>query len=697
MNKEKYIGESALNDKPGKKINFMIRDGSITTTKLADGSVYGDKILPASISSDKLAPDGILENNLSAEIRKKINNRFEVFGDLYNNPDEEDLSSERIDGKDVMKFADRAYIPQEFSGKGYKILRKNITPVSLAVTKIVVSSVPTSDGYLAFIINGVESHVDVVASTDTTTDKVASKIALKLTEAMAEYEVNLNSSTITLTRKFGGNVSTPASFSAVGTGASCIITDSTKIELRNIVTPVMMNQPNTIYEIRYDFDLNGETIEMKEGCTLKFEGGVIRNGVLKGKIVNNTLKPEWFGAKGDGVHDDTEAINICIGLLSHGEILFEGETYLTQGNHVITKSLTIKGKNSFKSNTIIKHIGTDFIFWAQAENLFVPCLFENLFFEGDKSNTTAAIIVSDAWGHSIRNCFFANIAKTNSSAIKVYNYKKWTENVIICDCQIRGSKYGIMFCKSNNESATNSFFRSKLNNISISKTVGNDALIILDNAYCYGSDWRDLTYWDEAGGGHNGIVLVNNSFLGGEVELWSDGYGGQETYTDLIMVNVKDGCMLNVKGICTYSQDKGYRNSNKNANKFLKIIHQQTSWRSENNLPLARFSGAYVLAGDTSTAKAGDILYSSLFLPPFSEYDIELRYSRFLRKISVITGDAHTLPIITEQGITHDDINIYPYNKGNQGSWVQDKGLAFYLYADKDITDLKWNLKITQK
>lgn len=46
------------------------------------------------------------------------------------------------------------------------------------------------------------------------------------------------------------------------------------------ITPVMMNQANTIYEIRYDFYLDGETIEMKEGCTLKFCGGSLKNGVV---------------------------------------------------------------------------------------------------------------------------------------------------------------------------------------------------------------------------------------------------------------------------------------------------------------------------------------------------------------------------------------------------------------------------------
>lgn len=65
---------------------------------------------------------------------------------------------------------------------------------------------------------------------------------------------------------------------------------------KNILTAVMINQPNTIYEIRYDFDLNGETIEIQEGCVLKFEGGSLANGNLKlqntklsGKIKLSTL------------------------------------------------------------------------------------------------------------------------------------------------------------------------------------------------------------------------------------------------------------------------------------------------------------------------------------------------------------------------------------------------------------------------
>lgn len=39
---------------------------------------------------------------------------------------------------------------------------------------------------------------------------------------------------------------------------------------------------NTVYEIRYDFDLNGAEIQIKEGCVLNFVGGSLSNGTLSG-------------------------------------------------------------------------------------------------------------------------------------------------------------------------------------------------------------------------------------------------------------------------------------------------------------------------------------------------------------------------------------------------------------------------------
>lgn len=51
---------------------------------------------------------------------------------------------------------------------------------------------------------------------------------------------------------------------------------------KNVLAQEMVSDANTIYEIRYDFDLNGATITVPDNCVLKFNGGSIDNGTLKG-------------------------------------------------------------------------------------------------------------------------------------------------------------------------------------------------------------------------------------------------------------------------------------------------------------------------------------------------------------------------------------------------------------------------------
>ena len=96
-------------------------------------------------------------------------------GTVNNLPDDEDLTTTGGD-MPVLKLADRAYNPSNFSGKGYRILRRNIV-----------------DG-------------------------------------------------------------------------------------KNVLTQEMVSQPDTVYEIRYDFDLNGAQITIPENCILKFDGGSLNNG-----------------------------------------------------------------------------------------------------------------------------------------------------------------------------------------------------------------------------------------------------------------------------------------------------------------------------------------------------------------------------------------------------------------------------------
>lgn len=54
------------------------------------------------------------------------------------------------------------------------------------------------------------------------------------------------------------------------------------VDGKNVLTQAMINKPNTIYEIRYDFDLNDQTITIPAGCVLDFNGGSFSNGIIVG-------------------------------------------------------------------------------------------------------------------------------------------------------------------------------------------------------------------------------------------------------------------------------------------------------------------------------------------------------------------------------------------------------------------------------
>ena len=123
--------------------------------------------------------DGTVEYRHLSESLKQLFNK----GNVINFPDEEDLTSDGV----TLSFKDREYQPENFSGLGRVILRKNIIKVG------------------------------------------------------EEY--------------------------------------------KNILTQNMINKENTVYEIRYNFDLNKEEIIIPKGCILNFQGGKILNGAIK---LNNT-------------------------------------------------------------------------------------------------------------------------------------------------------------------------------------------------------------------------------------------------------------------------------------------------------------------------------------------------------------------------------------------------------------------------
>lgn len=125
---------------------------------------------------------------------------------------------------------------------------------------------------------------------------------------------------------------------------------------------------NTIYEIRYNFNLGGALVTIPAGSVLKFVGGQLSNGILGGSFsINDThthifndvdfneniqlnvdhIRPEWYGAKGDRQTDDSASITEAIrqaNLSGVNKVQFSAcEYFINSGISVTSGDIILEG------------------------------------------------------------------------------------------------------------------------------------------------------------------------------------------------------------------------------------------------------------------------------------------------------------------------------------------------------------------
>lgn len=347
------------------------------------------------------------------DLEKKIGDRVVVEGNVTNNPDEEDISTRNIEGKEVLSFNNRDYNPLSFSGKGYKILRKNLHPV---------------DG-----------------------------------------------------------------------------------TWKNILTQEMINEPNTVYEIRYDYDLNGEEITIRKECVLKFDGGSFRNGTVNfdntsltentkilckfsGNIANDVLNLSYFVDTAVKEYDCSEAFQSLTDM--------KKSIYIPDGVFYIKKRITLPSVFTCYGNGNTSKI----MFTKEDDVLF--------YYNSDKGvNNPPIINIRNISAIGTYPSYFSSVKTkdiTNTSIFLKIDKNTYVYRLNIINCTIESFKIGCDINKAFFCSITNCLFSSLY-----------DALILREsNASSYTSN--DFKFLFHTGitflGSGNGIneECTGNSITGND-------------------------------------------------------------------------------------------------------------------------------------------------------------------------------------
>ena len=252
-------------------------------------------------------------------------NNYTLWDDVFNLekyvinsllPDEEDITITDKDsnGNSKLKFKDKKYDPSTFSGMGHKILRKNI------VRRVNDDGTIDYINYLSanefsdsntiyeikydFDLNGKEIQLlencilyynggslnngsiicnntileGTINNNNIQLQGVYTSLDIelnKIKDSIKNVKVNVDEEDITLNNN--NELSFKDRSSENGMGYIIIRKDNDLAE--------QLIFDNTIYEIRYDFDLQENTITLPSNCTLLFKGGSFSNGKL---ILNNT-------------------------------------------------------------------------------------------------------------------------------------------------------------------------------------------------------------------------------------------------------------------------------------------------------------------------------------------------------------------------------------------------------------------------
>lgn len=351
------------------------------------------------------------------------------------------------------------------------------------------------------------------------------------------------------------------------------------VDGKNVLTQDMINQPNTIYEIRYDFDLDNEKISLQEGSSLNFSGGLLKRGILDGlsfymvpekkifediQLVNfiGNIQAIWFGViANDSSKEESNSLIIQSLLKYNCPVIFpEGTVYCS--NIIVDNSISISGKVTVDINhksginshgTILRNNGNPFFILFKNNQNMIKVSFSNLYCTSDLNsgvflNTTNSELKNADFSCTLKNVYFEGFDY-------VIKHNAYGTYLNIQDCTFRNIRTAVSF-----DLACNLGYISNCNFLNVAqciKVYGSNLLInhCEFNLLYTGEDWEDLILW-----------CLNLKYSATVQHIYTETYGSHDSLYSNSLFYVEDSSLVNltIKDV-TFGK---YKKDNKQLNHF---------------------------------------------------------------------------------------------------------------------------------
>lgn len=244
---------------------------------------------------------------------------------------------------------------------------------------------------------------------------------------------------------------------------------------------------NTIYEIRYDYDLNGQTVTLPANCVLKFNGGRLTNGTINGDVnvegeYLSTLNAQVFvGGINFNLYQNDASINTSfIGMIPNDS------TAATYNANLLLKIIN-SGKNVIVDNIYyIDHTNSI----PLSRELVISGITDNAELIFTSSYTNRKVFEMNA-GSSLKLRSLSLISNTFSYLILNQNVDYLINSIVIQNCKFEAS-WRIQFTGADIDYSqtefgikefvfTNNTVRNTNSFIQLTDSVISDRFVISDN------------------------------------------------------------------------------------------------------------------------------------------------------------------------------------------------------------------------